>query len=406
MSFPVSYNTVWKAECQAFSQGASLAEASAGAGRPLIEVLAAIPDVRKAQGKRHSLVAILALSCAAMLCGARSYSAIAEWGRNYGRRLAQVLGFTHPKTPCAATFHTIFRSLDREQLETQLGAWATEVLATLSPPEGAPDGVAIDGKTLRGSRKQGAPGVHLLSVVSHRLGLTVAQQAVDGKTNEIPVAQTVVDHLVLAGRVVTVDALLTQREVARTVLQQGGEYVMVVKGNQPQLLHDIHVIFQTPPWPEEPQPQAETVELGHGRIEQRQLTASPLLAGYSDWPGLQQVFRLERTVTFKRTGIQRREAVYGITSLAPDQADPHRLLALTRAHWTIENRSHWVRDVTFDEDRSQVRCGAIPQVMAALRNTVIGLIRWSGHTNIAAACRRFAAQPWLALALIGITMEN
>ena len=111
-------------------------------------------------------------------------------------------------------------------------------------------------------------------------------------------------------------------------------------------------------------------------------------------------------MTFKKSGKQRQEIVYGVTSLSPAQADPARLLCLCRQHWHIENKSHWVRDVTFDEDRSQVRSGSIPQVMAALRNVVIGLMRCSGKTNIAAACRRFAAQPWSALGLIGINMEN
>src|SRR4029453_16236449 len=102
----------------------------------------------------------------------------------------------------------------------------------------------------------------------------------------------------------------------------------------------------------------------------------------------------------------RAEGVAGVTSLVPERADAARLLALVRGQWRIENQSHGVRDVTFDEDRFQVRCGHIPQVMAALRNTVIGLMRWAGHTNIAAACRRFAAQPRAALHRIGIELEN
>jgi predicted transposase YbfD/YdcC len=128
--------------------------------------------------------------------------------------------------------------------------------------------------------------------------------------------------------------------------------------------------------------------------------------GYSDWPGLAQVFQLERSTTRKNTGEQRHEVVYGVTSLCPERADPERLRRLVRQHWLIENQVHGVRDVTFDEDRSQVRVGSIPQVMAACRNTAIGLMHWAGETNIAAACRRFAAQPWLAFALIGITPEN
>jgi hypothetical protein len=120
-----------------------------------------------------------------------------------------------------------------------------------------------------------------------------------------------------------------------------------------------------------------------------------------DWPGLEQVFMVERSTTVKKTGEYYAETVYGITSLTPEQADASRLNSLVRGHWHIENRSHWVRDVTFDEDRSQVRSGNIPQVMAALRNTAIGLMRWAGETNIAGACRTFAAKPRLAMKLIG-----
>ncbi|MCX6028494.1 MAG: ISAs1 family transposase [Chloroflexi bacterium] len=128
--------------------------------------------------------------------------------------------------------------------------------------------------------------------------------------------------------------------------------------------------------------------------------------GYTHWPGLQQVFQIERTITIKKTGLQRHEIVYGVTSLTPQQADAAHLLHLVRGHWCIENRTHWVRDVTFDEDRSTVRCGNIPQVMAALRNVAISLARLAGHTNIAAACRHYAARPWAALALLGIQPEN
>ena len=134
--------------------------------------------------------------------------------------------------------------------------------------------------------------------------------------------------------------------------------------------------------------------------------ASTAPVGYLDWPGAQQVFRVRCRVIACRTGVVHEEVTYGITSLAPGRADAARLLRGRRAHWGIENRSHWVRDVVFDEDRSQVRVGSIPQVMAALRNAVIGLLRAAGHDRIAPTCRRFAAQPWAALALLGIPQEN
>lgn len=373
--------------------------------QPLIEVFAEIPDFRRCRGKRHPLPAILSLACCAMLCGYRSDSAIAEWGRNYGAGMAHALGFTH-NTPCAATLHTVFRHVDRDAVEKTLGAWAESVVvSTPAAPSVGEAAVALDGKTLRGSRKQGAPGVHLLSALSHHLGLTLAQQAVDAKTNEITQVETVLRQLVLKDRVVTMDALLTQRHIAQTIVDQGGDYVMIVKENQPQLRADIELVFMLPPAGDR-QETARTVDIGHGRIEQRNITTSEALVGYSDWPGLAQVFELGRDVIIQKTGQERVEVVYGVTSLSPERATPERVLALVRGHWQIENKSHWVRDVTFDEDRSQVRCGNIPHVMAALRNTTIGLLRWAGHTNIAAACRRLAAQPAQALALIGIELEN
>jgi predicted transposase YbfD/YdcC len=373
--------------------------------RPLVEVCAAIPDFRKSRGKRHALSAIFALACCAMLCGARSYSAIAEWGRNYGTRIARALGFTHD-TPCAATLHTIFRHIDRDEFEAYLGVWADSVVERQAPaaePPGA--AVALEGKTLRGSKKQGAPGMHLLSALAHHLGVTLAQHAVDDKTNEITAVETLLQGWVLEGRVMTMDALLTQRHVAQTIVDKGGDYVMIVKENQPQLHADIALVFAQPPWGDG-QETASTVDRGHGRIEQRTLTASTALAGLHPWPGLAQVFQVERQVTCKKTGEERYEVVYGVSSLVSERSTPAQLLACVRGQWQIENRSHWVRDVTFDEDRSQVRCGSIPQVMAALRNTAIGLLRTAGYANIAAACRRFAAQPDLALALIGIALEN
>jgi predicted transposase YbfD/YdcC len=266
------------------------------------------------------------------------------------------------------------------------------------------EAIAVDGKTLRGSRKQGAPGAHLLSALTHRVGLPLAQHAVADKTNEIPVVMELLRHVVLDGRVVTMDALLTQRPIAQQTVDAGGDYVMIVKDNQPHLREEIETVFTHAPITGESRTVAETVDAGHGRIEQRRLHTSDVLVGYSHWPGLAQVFQLERQVIVKKTGEVREERVAGVTSLAPERADAARLLALVRGHWHIENTSHWVRDVTFDADRSQVRCGSIPQAMAALRNTVIGLMRWAGETNIAAACRRFAAQPWAALALLGIVL--
>lgn len=185
--------------------------------RPLIQVLAEVPDFRRKQGKRFSLASILTLACAAILCGYKSYGAMAEWGQHYGHDLAQALGFPNGKTPSVGTLHTVFRHLDKHKLETVLARWAHSILE--QTPAKA---VALDGKTLRGSHKQGALDAHLLSAVSHGLGLTLFETAVADKTNEIGAIHQVLAGLLLEGRVVTVDALLTQKEIAAAIREKGG----------------------------------------------------------------------------------------------------------------------------------------------------------------------------------------
>ena len=179
-----------------------------------------------------------------------------------------------------------------------------------------------------------------------------------------------------------------------------GHYFFAVKGNQPTLLPDITAIWETEP---EEEPQAMQVDQHGGRVEQRRLGVSAVLVGYSDWPHLSRVCRLERVV--RRKNSTRRELAYAVTSPPRQEASHQRLLALWRGHWGIENRVHWVRDVTFDEDRSQVRTGSAPQVMAARRNLTVSLFRLAGEPNIAAALRRFAVHPSRPLALIGAPLQ-
>jgi len=186
--------------------------------RPLVEALAEVPDFRSRHGRRYPLAAILSLSCAAILCGYTSYGAMTEWAKNYGAPLAEQLGFKDGKTPSVGTLFTVFARLDKAALEQALGRWAESVLKQL-PGKKA---LSLDGKTLRSSKKQAAKESHLLSAVSHGLGLTLFQAGVGDKTNEITAAQAVLAALVLQGRVVTVDALLTQREVAQQILGKGG----------------------------------------------------------------------------------------------------------------------------------------------------------------------------------------
>jgi predicted transposase YbfD/YdcC len=360
---------------------------------PLLTALASVPDSRKSQGKRHALSAVLALAVAAVLSGAPSLTAISQWGREQSAELLRLFGFTHWPGPCVATLHRIFRDLDVAALETALTAWWQSWL-----PSGG--GLAIDGKTLRGSGTEQQPAVQLLVAFGHHLNVALAQQAI-ARHDEIGAAAELLRGLDLAGWIVTGDAKFTQKGLADQIVTAGGDYVLIVKENQPTLRADIATLYS------ELAVVADTVTYTrnctcHGyRIEQRRLAASSALRDYCDWPGLEQVFKIERTVVDKRNGKTHTEVHYGITSLTPAEADAQRLAALVRGHWRIENRLHWVRDKDFGEDASRVRTKQAPQAMAIFRNVAISLLRLFGHSNcLAANLRHCAYHPEVAISLV------
>src|SRR5262245_52408086 len=202
---------------------------------PLVAYLAQVPDPRDPRGKRHPLAAILSLLCCALLTGTRTLQGVADWGRDHAPELSRALGFTRPQTPCGATLHTVVGDLDWAALEAQVRAWVQAVeqhLRCPNPPAArAPEGVALDGKSLRGALKRGAQVVSLVSALGQRLGITLGVREI-AAGDEIGAVQQLLSELVLTGKVVTLDALHTQRATAQRILDRGGDYVMVVKGNQ------------------------------------------------------------------------------------------------------------------------------------------------------------------------------
>jgi hypothetical protein len=190
---------------------------------PLIEVLDQVPDFRSRHGRRYSLSSILALGIAAMLCGYNTYSAMADWGRNYGSELAQALGFGTGRTPSVGTLFAVFSQVDKKALHQVLFAWNEQVLQSLPSESYCELPVnSVDGKTLRGSARQNALDPHILSAVRHGLGLTLAEEAVSVKENEIPAMKRLLNGLVMKGEVWTMDALLTQKDIALQIVRAGG----------------------------------------------------------------------------------------------------------------------------------------------------------------------------------------
>jgi predicted transposase YbfD/YdcC len=373
----------------------------------LLGSLAAVPDPRAARGRRHPLVAILGLAAAAVLAGARSIAAIAEWAADAPQPVRAALGARrdapdHFAVPAEATIRRTLSRLDPDALAAAIGAW----LANQDRPSPATGSrwraVAVDGKTLRGARGAGSDGrpVHLLTAMDHTSRAVLAQRQVGGAPEEVPGVRPLLDGLDLAGVVVTADALHTHADTAEfLVAGKHAHYLLCVKANQPLLLARV----QRLPWQRVPVAD-RTRDQAHGRIEHR--TLKVVTAHHIGFPYAAQVLQVTRKTRNLRTNTPRRwrtMPVYAITSLPFEQARPARLADLLRGHWAIEALHH-IRDTTFAEDASQLRTGAGPHVMAALRNLVIGVLCRAGPVNLAAALRRHARDPRRPLATLGISL--
>jgi hypothetical protein len=209
----------------------------------LFQFFSQIPDPRSRHGRQHPLPAVLALACCAILCGARGYSAIGQWAGYHDISLMHRLGFTR-RPPKSGGIRKVLMALDRVALEAALTRWAETLLGrSLNTDEASLQALAIDGKTARGSFDGLEKAVHLLSLVAHESGLTVAQAEVPhggaDKTNEHKTALRLLEGLVLEGRLITGDAMFCQRDLSRRILKAGGHYLWTVKENQPTLLADI-----------------------------------------------------------------------------------------------------------------------------------------------------------------------
>lgn len=357
----------------------------------LLMVLHNVPDPRDPRGVRYRLPGLLAAAVCAVLSGARSFVALGEWIAEAPLEVLQHLGFLRTGVN-ESTLRRVFQVLDGTQVDDLLGAWVASRFATVQDRTV----IAIDGKTLRGSRDKKDPKSkphHLVAAITHMSGLVVGQCQTPDKGGEIKAARALITSMNIENAVVTLDALHTQTDTAQLIVDKGWDFVLTVKGNQKNLHHKLKAL----PWKDLP----SISETTHGKG--KRVTRSIKVADVPDWvpfPGATQIARVARTVSNKKTRKRTMEIVYLITSASPQHAPPVVLLAWIRGHWAIENCLHWVRDVTFDEDRSQIRTGNSPRIMATLRNLAITLLRQAGHTNIAKALRHTARDPTHALHLI------
>jgi len=361
----------------------------------LLDALAQVPDPRDPRGIRYPLAPVLAIAVCAMLAGARSYAAVAEWAADAPPRLRARLGLPGA-VPDLATIWRVLTAVDPAALDRAVGAWARGRLAARRRP-GRRIVLAVDGKTVRGARPRDGAGAapHLLACLDHRTAVVIAQVAVDGKTNEIPMFSVLLGQAGdLTGALITADALHAQREHATWLHERGAHYLVTVKGNQPGLLRQLRSL----PW-NDVRTGHVSEGRGHGRIEKRIVKVVTVRAGLA-FPHAAQAIQVTRKTRRPGSRKWRAETSYAITSLPAGQAKPAQLAAWLRGHWKIENQLHWVRDVTLGEDASTARTGTGPHVMAALRNLAISILRLAGHVSIAAALRHAGRDPARAFRLL------
>jgi predicted transposase YbfD/YdcC len=351
----------------------------------LLDLLAQVPDPRKKRGRRHPLSGLLAVGIAAVTAGSKSFAAIGQWAADAGPVVLAGLGAARGPAE-ESTFRRAFALVSADRLDQVLGAW----LHTRAVRAGGRLVIAVDGKAVRGAKDKDGKAPHLVAALAHGIGTVLGQVAVTAKSNEIPAVRELLKAFAdLAEAVITIDALHTQHDTAQVILSQQADYVMTVKGNMPTLYRQLKKL----PWVAVPA--VSSVSTGHGRRVRRTIKLV-LAPAWIDFAGAAQVAQVRRTVTKK--GKKTVEVVYVITSDC--SADPATLAAWVRGHWHIENKLHWVRDVTYQEDKSLVRTGNAPRVMATLRSLVISLLRLDGHDNIAAANRHHARDPQRTLKLL------
>lgn len=408
----------------------------------LADWLSRVPDTRSGLGRWHPLTFVLGLAvCAMTAIGVDSVTAIGEWAADCSQQTLQALGGRRDpfrrryRAPSIRTFGRVLAGIDIEAFNAAaygfLHEWAgragqadpasplldeitqaereqRRAIARARAAAGQPGpadrqepallpAVAGDGKVARGAVRPDGTRVNLLSVMDTATGTTLTQREIPAKTNEIPELAPAIAHLDLAGKVVTLDALHTQAETARHLAEdKHAHYLLIVKGNQPTLHATIAGLLTGP---DTDFPTDITDDRGHGRRERRTVRTAP--ADGIGFPHAGQVFRIRRDRGELHGPWTSKEIVYGITDLGPDQAGPTQIGIYARQHWGIENRTHYVRDVTFGEDASQVKTANLPHALATIRNLVASTFRLTGRVNTARSRRHHSRDDHRILDLYG-----
>jgi predicted transposase YbfD/YdcC len=375
----------------------------------MLEMFKDVPDPRTRPNRLYPWQLLWTLISAAMASACRNPTAIARWIREHRVDLLAALPASVIRLPCEATIRRTLSCVDASQVDA-----AVSKLPALSPP--VPDqqapalaslplaGLAIDGKNVRGVGRAGHP-CQLVSLVEHTSASVLGQQQVSHKRDERSAVPALLAGRDLHAKVITFDALHTLKQTARLILSQDGDYLMVVKKNQASLYEFLDLLFSLPSHPSDHEVWdrvGPTSEKGHGRLETRTLISGSAHIEDIDWPGVAQVIRRECERIELKSGKVTREVSYGLTSLTAERADAAALERLWRGHWTIENRVHYVRDVSFGEDGGRAARGSTARALASVRNALLYLFRRAGWRSVPDALAHYGASVRRALTLVGL----
>ena len=327
-----------------------------------------VPDHRIPGMTTYPLDEVLLAVLVGVVCGADDWEGVETVAEGALDWLRGVLPFAEG-VPTAQTFRKVFRLIDKQALSENFAAWAGSVRRAER------EVVAIDGKTLRGSKtaRDGAGALHLVSAYATRAGLVLAQRAVDGKSNEITAIPELLDMLDLKGAIITIDAMGTQKAITARIVDKKADYVLALKGNHSALLEDAAVYLADPALAAQGERAVET-DAGHGRIEERRCRAVDarwLAERHPEWKNLRSLAEIEAVRIDKKTDAESRQTRLYISSLEPD---PKAILDAVRSHWAIENSLHWTLDVTFDEDRCRTRKDRSALNLAVIRHAALNIL--------------------------------
>ena len=379
-----------------------------------------VEDRRKAKGKRYPLALVLTLVLLGKMAGQKSISGIRDWvearEKHLRKKLSWWKGF-----PVNTTYTDVLASCDPDEVVEVIKSVITKARAKeecdtepsrlVAYKEEGENLIhtAMDGKTMRGTlhhASENQPPVHLLALYEVETGITIAQETVESKENEITAGKRFLDPVYVKGRIISSDAIHTQKGWCAGVNAYGGYYHLVVKENQPTMYEDLHDFFEDKDPDSSEWEYYKKVQKGHGRLEVREIWTSTQMNEWfaKDWAGTAQVFKVRRWVRDREK--EREEIAYGITNLSRKQANAEQNLGLNQKHWSIENRLHYRRDVTLGEDACQVRVKGAPPVLAAINGGILALMDFLGVKNVASKMRHFDEHYGEVLSLIFGTLAR